>query len=110
MLVSDIVAENLPFWLRASKILQAACVGGAISETNYLAGLNEAGMGQSRIIGRQHFDASQIAEVVLEMMPAFVSKIKCCGNSVMASLIAKVANPITQKLWSARIYAVKPAS
>lgn len=32
MLVSDMVAEKLPLWVRLSQTLTAACAGGAISE------------------------------------------------------------------------------
>ena len=107
MLVSDMVAEKLPVWIRMSKSLTAACGGGAISETNYLAGLNNAGLEQSAIVGRLHYDADQMAGVAVDMLPKFVANVKCCGKSVAQSVLKRVAQPITQKLWSARIYAVK---
>jgi len=39
MLVSDIVADALPWWVRRSGVLRAACGGGVISEAQYVAGV-----------------------------------------------------------------------
>ena len=60
MLVSDIVAKNLPDWLRQNNQLYAACVGGAISEEDYLAGLREAGLINVEVRNRFVYEASQI--------------------------------------------------
>ena len=43
MIVSDIVVEGLPWWVRYSGLLPAACGGGAVSEATYLVGLRTAG-------------------------------------------------------------------
>lgn len=43
MLISDIVAEELPEWIRSSESLYCSCIGGAISEEAYLQGLTNSG-------------------------------------------------------------------
>ncbi|MBN1333261.1 MAG: methyltransferase domain-containing protein [Synergistales bacterium] len=43
MLLSDIVAEELPEWIRSSESLYCSCIGGAISEEEYLQGLTNSG-------------------------------------------------------------------
>ncbi|MBI5835256.1 MAG: arsenite methyltransferase [Armatimonadetes bacterium] len=63
MLVSDIVAENLPEWLRASVAAHAACVGGALSEAEYLAGLRAAGLTEVAVIGRHDFGEQELRAV-----------------------------------------------
>jgi arsenite methyltransferase len=60
MLVSDIVAKNLPDWLQQNDQIYSACVGGAISEEDYLAGLREAGLNNVEVRNRFVYDASQI--------------------------------------------------
>lgn len=102
MLVSDIVAENLPFWVRRSGLLTVACAGGAISEKAYLSGLAEAGFKTYRVIGREYYDADQMASVALGALPKFLAK-----RGFIKRLLTRIARPITQKLWSARIYASK---
>ena len=44
MLISDIVAEELPEWIRNSESLYCSCIGGAISEEEYLCGLENSGL------------------------------------------------------------------
>ncbi len=60
MLVSDIVVEALPEWVRADKALYSACVAGAISESAYLAGLRAAGLVHVEIRDRLDYDTGQI--------------------------------------------------
>lgn len=106
MLVSDIVADQLPWWVRRSGVLNAACGGGVISERNYLDGLQSAGMQNCEVVARQHYDANQLASIITESVPAFVSKIRCCGQSVFHSILKKLAEPVAKNLWSAKISAM----
>jgi ubiquinone/menaquinone biosynthesis C-methylase UbiE len=43
VLVSDIVADGLPGWVRSHPDLHSACVSGALSEQDYLKAIREAG-------------------------------------------------------------------
>lgn len=108
MIVSDIVAENLPWWVRRSGVLTAACAAGAISEARYLAGLESAGLQDCSIIARRHYEAVQMAAVVVGALPCYVQKASCCGKPIARSLLAKLAKPVSERLWSARISAHKP--
>lgn len=102
MLVSDIVADNLPLWVRRSGLLTVACAGGAISEQAYLSGLSQAGFTHHEVIAREYYDAEQMASVALGVLPAFMA-----NRKLTKQLFARLAKPITTKLWSARIYARK---
>lgn len=102
MLVSDIVAENLPFSVRRSGLLTVACAGGAISETEYLSGLRQAGFATYRVIAREYYDAAQMASVAVGGLPKFFA-----NRALTKKLLTQVAMPMTKKLWSARIYASK---
>ena len=55
MLVSDIVVENLPDWVRENKALYTSCVAGAISEKEYLDGLQAAGLENVGVRATQFF-------------------------------------------------------
>jgi hypothetical protein len=108
MLVSDIVAENLPFWVRRSGLLSIACASGAISEADYLRGLARAGLLNARVLARQYYEPAQMAGVVMDAMPRWLAAISWGGKSVARRLLERLARPIANKLWSARIYAEKP--
>ncbi len=63
--ISDIVARDLPAWALQSKDLYSACVAGAVSEKDYLSGLEAAGLEGARVVARQVYDASQIRSFLL---------------------------------------------
>ncbi len=105
MLVSDIVGENIPAWARYSGAVKAACAGGVISEGKYLIGLEKAGLAQGQVLARQFYDANQIATIITGAMPQFLSKIRCCGKSVLHSVLTKVVEPVAKNIWSAKITA-----
>jgi len=105
MMVSDIVAENLPWWVRHSGVLKAACGGGVISEQRYLAGLSDAGLEQPRIVTRQHYDATQLASIVSDAAPAWLRGLSCCRKKILHVLLTHLATPVARNLWSAKISA-----
>lgn len=105
MIVSDIVAENLPWWVRRSGVLKAACGGGVISESQYLEGLHKAGLQNPQVIARQYYDPNQLASIVLESIPDLLRKIRCCGKPILQSLLTRLALPISKNLWSAKFSA-----
>ena len=110
MIVSDIVAGNLPWWVRRSGVLTAACVGGAISEARYLEGLRAAGLQDCDIIARQYYEPVQMASVVVGALPRYLQKASCCGKPIARSLLTKLAKPVAERLCSARIAARKPVA
>ncbi|MFO7595677.1 MAG: arsenite methyltransferase [Desulfocurvibacter africanus] len=62
--ISDIVAQDLPEWLRESARAYAACVAGAISEQEYLRGLGAAGLSGVEVAERLVYSAEQMRALV----------------------------------------------
>jgi len=62
--VSDIVAENLPEWIREDAAAHSACVAGAISEQEYLGGLVAAGLTDVRVTERLVYDLPSLRAMV----------------------------------------------
>lgn len=106
MMVSDIVADKLPFWMRRSAMLTSACVAGAISESEYLSGLSGAGLDRCEIVSRNYYEPSQLAAVVKDSLPKYLADtfVGCCVSAAAKHL----AKSINTKFWSARIHARKP--
>ncbi|MDA3947592.1 MAG: methyltransferase domain-containing protein [Spirochaeta sp.] len=104
VLVSDIVAENLPFWVRRSGLLTVACVAGAIPESDYLAGMAAAGLTAPAIRGRMHYSARQMVEVVMESLPGWTLAL---FGWMVRPLLTRMAMPVAGRLWSVRVAAHK---
>ncbi|MCP4248630.1 MAG: methyltransferase domain-containing protein [bacterium] len=110
MLVSDVVIGDLPSWVRESPRLCNCCVATAISERDYCAGLREAGLVEVEVRERLEYDASQLEAL-------FDSKLadpedapsRDAGQADQASWSRKLAAQCAGRVWSAKIFARKPA-
>ena len=108
MLVSDIVVEDLPDWVRENKALYSACVAGAISEGDYVAGLRAAGLADVEVRDRLVYDAGQLEAMYREEMPD-VATLREAGETTEATL-RRAAVEAAGKVWSINVYARKPAA
>jgi arsenite methyltransferase len=102
MLVSDIVATDLPEKIRKSSALYSSCVSGAIGEEEYLAGLRAAGLVDVEVRARLVYDADQ-----LEAIAGSKSE-STCGCGMGKHEMAAYAQELAGKVWSAKIFARKP--
>ncbi len=62
--ISDIVASDMPDRLRHDESLHCSCVAGAISESQYVAALQAAGLVDVKIEHRLHYTASQLEALI----------------------------------------------
>ena len=77
--ISDIVAEDLPDAVRADALFHASCIGGAISEQEYAAGLEAAGLMDVKPVDRFVYDEGMVAGMV-ETELAGLATSGCCGG------------------------------
>jgi SAM-dependent methyltransferase len=105
MLVSDIVAEDLPEEIAGNRSLYSSCLAGAIGEEAYLDGLRAAGLVDVEVKDRFVYDLAQIeAFIGSELQEAGTC---CCGGSRDA--LAKEWAPRLQgKVASVKVAARKP--
>ena len=108
MLVSDIVVQDLPAWVRKSAALYSACVAGAVSEAEYLAGLRAAGLIDVEVRERLVYDAAQIGAMVATELPGAKSAGACCGGGTVEKIVGDVAGSFAGQVWSAKFFARKP--
>jgi len=105
MLVSDIVAEELPPEIARNRHLYSSCLAGAISEQQYLAGLREAGLVDVEVKDRLVYDALQIAGFIGSELT--VEKTGSRGTT-LASLAEQWAPRLAGKVASIKVAARKP--
>ena len=102
MLISDIVVEDLPDWVRADKVLYSACVAGAISEAEYVAGLGAAGLQAVEVRDRLVYDCCQIEALYRDELAD--------AAPLPDETLRRAAQAVDGKVWSAMFYARKPAA
>ena len=103
--VSDIVVQDLPDWVRKDAHLYSACVAGAITEEDYLKGLEAAGLENAQVTERLVYDADQLLALTAGD-PAAGSA--CCGTTIPQDLARPIAEALAGKVWSAKFHAEKP--
>ena len=103
MLVSDLVARDLPAWVRSDPAMYCSCVAGAISEDDYLAGLRAAGLEEVEVRSRLVYDREQLRALVGSELAEGAGA--CCGASAGAM---KLAEELAGKVASVKVYARKP--
>ncbi|HZE89346.1 MAG TPA: arsenite methyltransferase [Verrucomicrobiae bacterium] len=112
MLVSDIVVENLPERVRGDAAAYASCIAGAISESEYAAGLREAGLADVEVRARLVYDRDQIEGLVSSDRAAsdavMTPPSSCCGPSC-SSTAAELAAEAEGNVQSLTFYARKPS-
>jgi arsenite methyltransferase len=107
MLVSDIVAEDLPPEVRESRHLYSSCVAGAISEKAYLEGLRAAGLVDVEVRDRLVYDAAHIEGVILSEIKEEAARC-CCGGGATADQARLWAARLAGKIASVKVFARKP--
>jgi arsenite methyltransferase len=102
MLVSDIVAMDLPEEIRQMASLYSSCVSGAISEEEYLAGLREVGLVDVEVRDRLVYDAGQLESLAASDVEG------CCGCAGGNEQLLAAARSLVGKVWSVKVFARKP--
>ncbi len=106
--VSDIVAEGLPEALRESATAVSACLGGAISEADYCAGLRAAGLVDVEVPERLVYAASQLEDMVCDLGDGAPAATGCGCGTPDSGVAKRLAGAVAGKVWSARFQARKP--
>ena len=96
MVVSDMVGENIPEWLRENKDLYSACISGVISEKEYLSGLRKAGLEIIKVSERKTYQWDEL-ESFIKSTPEISKDIK------------QILEESDIKIASIKISAYKPA-
>lgn len=64
VVVSDMVGENIPQWLRENKDLYNACISGVISEKEYISGLLKSGLEKVKISERKTYQWDELESFI----------------------------------------------
>ena len=85
--ISDIVAQDLPDWIRESAAAYIGCVAGAISEEDYLRGLRDAGLSDVEIQER-------LAQAGVQVLEARISHLAYAPEIAAAMLQRQQASAV----------------
>lgn len=107
MLVSDIVVEDLPDWVRENEILYSSCVAGAISEAEYIEGLRQAGLVDIEVRDRLVYDSSALKGLIQNELADADTSIADLMQSIGPEKAATLLQQVEGKIASINIYGRK---
>lgn len=110
MLVSDIVVEDLPEWVRANDALYSSCIAGAISEAEYVSGLGLAGLADVEVRERIIYEPSQLKAMFQSDLAMADQSLAEWTKSLDEQAVSEMAESLAGRIWSATFYARKPRS
>ena len=97
--VSDIVAEEFPTGSGARRSAYSACIGGAISEQEYVGGLQASGLDEIQVTERSVYDEAQLKGMVGTDLEALGAPKELLDTHIPA---------VVGKVWSAKITGTRP--
>lgn len=101
MLVSDLVANDLPEWVLRNSDLYCSCISGAISEAAYLQGLRDAGLADVEVRARLVYGPEQ-----LEALVGSETNGGCCGSAALPASLDQLKE-MAGKVASVKVYGMK---
>lgn len=108
MLVSDIVADSLPDWIKSNADLHAACLSGALSEQDYLDAIREAGLAGVAVVDRLTYDDGALRVLVSEALPVSLELLACSAGKQVDGIVDAVVAAVSGRVRSLRISAQRP--
>ena len=108
MRVSDIVAEELPATIRQSSVFYNSCVAGAVSEEEYLDGLQNTGLEEVQVLERLVYESDQIRALIgsdeeVALQQLFHGQPELLPQEAVNRFLHQIAG----KIWSAKFAATK---
>jgi arsenite methyltransferase len=110
MLVSDVVAHDLPGWVYENEVLYSSCVAGAVTEEEYLDGLRQAGLADVEVRDRLVYDGAQLKGLIDTDLADADAALARWVASLSKGVIQEMAESVAGKVWSLLVYARKPAA
>jgi arsenite methyltransferase len=108
MLISDLVAENLPAWVTSHKDLYAACISGAISQSDYLDAARVAGLTDLAVLARQIYGADEVRALVRGELAIALDVLAARFGMSVDQAVEYVGLELADRIQSVKVYAMRP--
>lgn len=108
LLVSDIVADGLPDWVKSHPDLHSACVSGALPELDYLNAIRKAGLVDLNVVDRLVYDDDRLRVLIAEALPVSLDDLVVSLDRSPDEAVSTVISAVSGRVQSLRIAAHRP--
>ena len=106
-LISDLVADELPEWINAHSDLYAACISGAVSETEYLSLAANVGLRDAVVMDRMVYDETLVRGLIEIELPVALDAMSTRLGIPRSALLDQAASALSGKVTSIKMYGRK---
>lgn len=110
ILVSDLVVDELPDWVRIYARGGAAWLAGVTSEAGYCSTAEKAGLVDVRVIDRTPFDEGMVRVLIEEELPVALGAMAGQFGMDKAAFLAMASKALAGHIVSIKLKAMKPAT
>lgn len=104
MLVSDIVADDLPDWTQIHSDLYAACISAAVPEVVYVRLASNGGLSALRIVDTLVYDDGALRYLIKEELPVAIDKLSKRFNLSTEAMLDKAVSDLAGKVKAIKLY------
>ncbi|KZK92789.1 Demethylmenaquinone methyltransferase [Pseudovibrio sp. Ad5] len=109
LVISDMLAEDLPDWLHMHQDLLSACISGAVSEAAYLEYAGNSGLTALTVLDRMTYEDAVLKQLIKDELPVALDELaKQLGLSTDV-MLDKAVTELSGKVKAIKLYGEKPA-
>ncbi|WP_093523963.1 methyltransferase domain-containing protein [Pseudovibrio ascidiaceicola] len=108
LVISDMLAEDLPNWLHMHQDLLSACISGAVSEAAYLEFAGNSGLTALTVLDRMTYEDAVLKQLIKDELPAALDELARQLGLSTDAMLDKAVNELSGKVKAIKLYGEKP--
>ncbi|WP_208995376.1 methyltransferase domain-containing protein [Pseudovibrio sp. Alg231-02] len=109
LVISDMLAEDLPDWLHMHQDLLSACISGAVSEAAYLEYAGNSGLTALTVLDRMTYEDSVLKQLIKDELPVALEELARQLGLSTDAMLDKAVTELSGKVKAIKLYGEKPA-
>ncbi|WP_057462111.1 methyltransferase domain-containing protein [Pseudovibrio sp. POLY-S9] len=109
LVISDMLAEDLPDWLHMHQDLLSACISGAVSEAAYLEYAGNSGLTALTVLDRMTYEDAVLKQLIKDELPVALDELARQLGLSTDAMLDKAVTELSGKVKAIKLYGEKPA-
>ncbi|WP_063299378.1 methyltransferase domain-containing protein [Pseudovibrio sp. WM33] len=109
LVISDMLAEDLPDWLHMHQDLLSVCISGAVSEAAYLEYAGNSGLTALTVLDRMTYEDAVLKQLIKDELPVALEELARQLGLSTDAMLDKAANELSGKVKAIKLYGEKPS-
>lgn len=108
LVISDMLAEDLPDWLHMHQDLLSACISGAVSEAAYLEYAGNSGLTALTVLDRMTYEDAVLKQLIKDELSVALEELARQLGLSTDAMLDKAVTELSGKVKAIKLYSEKP--